>query len=130
MLNAASLLVGLSLAAPVPQPPPVPPELLRARLEAAEEGYKLSVEVLREGTGGSAEDVARWSLRVLEARRPLCKDRAEEAAAAQEHLERMKELEARAEKAVEAGLARRRDLTLARYYRAEAEILLFQIKGK
>jgi len=50
-------------------------------------------------------------------------------AAAQEHLDRMKSLEATTRKMLEAGLLTARELAAVRYHRTEAEILLFRLKG-
>jgi hypothetical protein len=115
-------------------PEPVPPELLKARLEAAEEAYRLSLASFMQLRGGqlgsNPESIALWSQRILEAKRPLCKDKQEEIAAVREHLDRLKDLEAKTQKYEEAGLGKRQDLLAVRYHRSEAEIMLFQLKGK
>jgi hypothetical protein len=132
MLHTLSLLWGLALAAPVPPTPAVPPELLKARLEAAEEGYRLAQALTQQGKGNGVKDLALWSERVLDAKRPLCKDKQEEVAAAQQHLDRLKELEAATRKLLNAGApaVTGSDLSDVRYRRIEAEILLSQLKGQ
>jgi hypothetical protein len=135
MVRSLTFLVGMAWlgtagAAPLPEAAPVPPELLQARLTAAREAYALTEKALLTRTNFDAESLSRWSLRILEAQRPLCKNKDEVIAAAQEHLDRMSELEKTARKLVEVGVMPRNEMAAARYYRAEAEILLFQARGK
>jgi outer membrane protein TolC len=110
-------------------PAEVPPELLQGRYQEAKEAYRLTEALYKNGQG-SAEEVVLWSRRLLDAERPLCKNKEDEIAAVQQHLDRMKELEKRAEQLVKAGAATRKDVSAARYHRFEAEILLSQLKGK
>jgi hypothetical protein len=127
----AALLACLSVAAPLPEPPPVPPELLKARLQEAEKAYQGALQsYLRGEHRSNLEEVARWSRCVLEAKRPLCKGKEDQVVAAQEYLKRMKDLEAEVNKLVRAGKERPFQSSAARYYCAEAEILLAQLKGR
>src|SRR5437879_6437842 len=113
MLRTLSLLVGALLwGGSAAASAEVPPELLQARLLEATEAYRLADTLYKEGQG-SAEDVALWSRRVLEASRPLCKNKEEEVAAVQQHLDRMKVLEDRAKKRFETGVASRKDVSAA-----------------
>jgi hypothetical protein len=128
MMATLPLLVGMLFGGAF-APGEVPPQLLVTRLEQAAEGYRLADALYQNGQN-DAENVALWSRRVLEAARPLCKDKETEVAAAQKHLDRMKELEEKAKKRFEAGAANRKDVLAAAYHRTEAEILLAQLKGK
>jgi hypothetical protein len=120
-LVAALVLAGAAAAGPVPA------ETLKARLQAAREAYDQSDYIFWRGRG-SLENVYRWSLRVLDAQKTLAQNKDDEVAAARAHLERMVDLEKKARKLFEAGVLAEQDLPAARYYRHDAEVMLFQAR--
>ncbi len=123
---------GLS-AAPEPPGPKVPAQPAKERVDAARKAFEGYWRMLRHGTGGTRGDpetIYVWSRRWMEAQQALSNDKAATRAAVHAHLDRMKELEkvfaslARAQQGTQA------DADAGRYYRAEAEVWLSQVKGK
>src|SRR5262245_47803858 len=89
------LLLGLLLAAgPVSlarSGPPPAQALGEAKVQAARRAYEASVKALSAGHA-DAEKVYVWSRRLMEAQRGLAKKKADQVAAVEAHLGRMKEL--------------------------------------
>jgi hypothetical protein len=111
------LVLPVLLAAPVPETK-APAEALRAKLRAAAETYKLSFSIVKAGRRDALpEDVYRWSRRWMEAAQEL----GEGKAAAEAHLERMRELKRLVKALLEGGLATALEAAAADYYVAEAE---------
>jgi outer membrane protein TolC len=127
MVALALLAVGTAVAA-APDAK-VSPELLRARLAAAQEAYDLAEALYRQGRG-EPEAVYRWSHRWLTAQQALAGTKAERTAAAEAHLGRMKRLEEAAKAMVRVGTGSPLDERAAKYYVAEAEVWLAQAKDE
>jgi hypothetical protein len=124
---------GLGAAAPAPAKVPV--ELLKERVEAARKtwqqivasSYGLGLPTREMGP----EDAYLWSRRWLEAERALNEKQADQVAACEAHLNRMKDLEKAARNAHEAKLAKGPwVVSAARFYRVEAEIWLAEARAK
>ena len=117
VLGAALLVVAVSLRSPSPAAPAGAKELATARVEAARatfEAYKASAAVGRD----PAEAIYTWSVRWLTAQLDAG---AKAPAALEDHLQRMKELEAAVKTRVAQGLAGKTEAEAAAYYRTEAE---------
>jgi outer membrane protein TolC len=129
-LGLAAWGTPLPCAAAAPAPVPrVPKELLQARVDAARQTYQIIEKQYQVGQGTLAE-LPRWSRRWLKAQRALSATRADDVAALQAHLERMRKLEKIVQTQVKAGGAGVQAGSAATYYRVEAEIWLAEIKGK
>ncbi len=126
------LLGGSACAAPLADPvkdTEVPKELLKARLDAAREVFRIAKA---EADAGSRqmEDVPQWSLRLLEAERALATTRDEQLALCRQHVERMREFERVQKARLDASRLSPREYAAAQYFRAEAEIILARVEGK
>jgi hypothetical protein len=130
------LLLGLMLAFPpamaaASDPTKIPPELAKARLDAARKTYELSLKVFRTiGGKVTAEELYLWSCRWRDAQSALTKNKEKQVASAQDHLGRMKHLETIVQTMVRAGLRHSSDASAVEYYRLQAEIELVQAKGR
>jgi len=71
-----------------------------------------------------------WSRRWLEAEREVSDKKADQIAAAEGHLDRMKKEEAYVKDQVSSGVGSPVDLSAAKFYRLEAEHILAQIRKK
>jgi hypothetical protein len=119
----AAILIVLAVAARSPSPAAPAAgasakELATARTEAARaalEAVKASVAVGRDPT----EAIYTWSVRWLTAQLDAG---AKAPAALEDHLQRMKDLEAAVTAKVQAGTAAKADTLAAAYFRAEAEL--------
>jgi hypothetical protein len=115
---AAALLVGaVALRSPSPAAPAGARELATARVDAARaafEAAKASNAVGRD----PAEAIYTWSVRWLTAQ---LEAGAKAPAALEDHLQRMKELEAGVTAKFQSGTAGKADTLAAAYFRAEAE---------
>jgi len=129
MVPLALLVVGTAAAVAAPPDAKVPPELLRAQLDAAQEAYALAEALYRQGKG-EPESVYRWSHRWLTAQQALAGTKAERTATAEAHLGRMKRLEEVAKAAVRVGTGSPLDERAAKFYVAEAEVWLAQAKNE
>ena len=135
MTISLAILVGLALgrggppAVQAPAGQKVPPQLAKARLDAARQAYEGYWRRLRSDRGGDPEKCYSWSRRWMEAQQALGAGKAAEQAA-QAHLERMKELEKLLAALARTGQGTQADADAAQYYRVEAEIWLSQVKGK
>jgi hypothetical protein len=129
----AILLLGASaFAAPLPDPmkeSDVPKELLKARLNAVREVFRIA-KLEAEAGRGQMDDLPVWSLRLLEAERAVAANRDEHLAACRDHLERMKEYDRVQKLRHDAGRASAKELAAATYFRVEAEIILARVEGK
>jgi len=132
LLAVAALAVAGAVRACVAAPPStskVPRELLQARLEAARRAYDLTETLLHTGKADFSE-LPLWSRRWLEAERALATTGADQVAALEAHLERMKALEKGVRKMMDVGFALPRDGAAATYYRVEAEVWLREVQGR
>jgi RNA polymerase sigma factor (sigma-70 family) len=122
-----------ALKVDVPSPMPekanssVPANLLKARLDAAKEAYRVALEYFRAGNGNTPEDIYTWSVRWLHAQLDLSDKRDERIAALEEHTKRMKDLQKLVESIAPARLTQK-EIVAARWYLAEAEIGLAKEK--
>jgi hypothetical protein len=128
----APLVLHLSIAAPAPTPAPVPEELLKARRDAAQKTYQLIMKRAEVDTGlrGHVEELAKWSRRWLQAELALSEKKADQVAAYQAHLDRMKAAERFARSLVKTGMEGPHVAAAAEYHRIEAEIELVRAKGR
>ena len=101
----------------------------RTRLEAASAAYQLAVTTDQTQESGT-ETVYRWSCRWLEAQRAIGPNKEDRITAAEAHLTRMRDLAARTQKTVQAGLKRPFDEAMARYYVSEAAVWAAEARGK
>lgn len=98
-------------------------ELLEERRDAARDVFQEEIRRLQAGEalpGG----VSAWSERWLEAELALSLARADRLKALEAHVERTKQVEEIAMAYAKAGQGRQADASVARYYRADAEIRL------
>ena len=126
------LLVGSAYAAPLPDPvkeTEVPKELLKARLDAVREVFRIAKA--EADAGKLSEDgPSVWSVRLLEAERALATTRDEHLAACRQHVERMRDFEKVQKARLELGRISPKDYAAAKYFLAEAEILRARVEGK
>jgi hypothetical protein len=104
----------------------------RARMEAAHKVYdgmlsRLSVDP---GFPVDPDRFYRWSRRWLEAERELSAKKEDQITAVEQHLDRVKKVEALVKRLAAGNLLSPVDVTAAEYYRLEAEQWLAQAKGK
>jgi hypothetical protein len=128
-LLAGLLVVTGTPARAVPVPTGVPAKLYQARLDAAKQGFKLTLKELRIGRADS-DTAYLWSKRVLEAERPLCKTQAERVAACKAHLKRVEELRKVVVARYKAGKATASEAVAFEFYVAEARVWEAEAKAK
>ena len=98
-------------------------ELLRHRLEAAQEGAKLTQSMYQSGLT-EFQVVSTWQRRVTSSELALAKSKEQRVAALQKEIERAKTAEEMVDKRVAAGLAPALDRIAAKYERLDAEAAL------
>ena len=126
-LLVVALLAGLATA-PAPSPePPKPTGLAEARLRAVLKQYELTWSYYQQARVDSYQ-VYVWSRLVLDCRRDLAAKPADRVAALEEHLTRMKTLEAFIRKVRRYGFGSSYDVGASEYYRIEAEYWLAQAR--
>jgi hypothetical protein len=120
------------LAAPAPQAPKIPKELLEERVKAARDAYEMIVDRMKADPNGAAgfRELPQWSRRWLEAEKALSDKKEDRLKALTAHWRRMKEVERIALQLVRVGAGFQGDARAATYYRAEAEIWLLQAGGE
>jgi RNA polymerase sigma factor (sigma-70 family) len=105
--------------------------LLKARVDAARQEWEDRMKLLQDGRDGDRLDVlGAASRRLLVAQRELSENKADQIAAWEAHLDRMKGVEEIAKGRFEAGTLSRPNHALAQYYRLDAEIGLERAKAK
>jgi hypothetical protein len=123
------LLTLLAFAAAPEDPTKVPPELAKARLDAARTTYEQKVRRIRNLGGASdPEQFYIWSGRWRDAEEAIKPGQQGLTAAAQAHLERMKTLAQLFAESAKLGQAGQEDASAAEYYRIQAEIDLARAK--
>jgi hypothetical protein len=126
----ALTLGSVGLAAPVSRPK-IAPALLKARLDAASETYRLASASWEQRVKGvSADNVYLWSVRWLEAQRAVSVQKADRVAACEAHLARMKKLAEMVDKVVQAGGLQGFQAFGTKFFRAEAEVWLAEAKAE
>jgi len=123
-------LISTAVAAPAPVDARILPELAKARLDAARKAYELSWGKYEKGVTVDVEKLYIWSCRWLDSQRAMSDKKADEVAAVEAHLNRMKKLEELVKKKYDADSAAAADYAATQFYRTEAEIWLSQAKPK
>ncbi len=117
-------LSGLLLVVPAPSAEPSKiATLAKARHEAAVKQYDETWAYYQQARIDSYQ-VYVWSRLILDCRREMAQKRADRLTALEEHLGRMKKLEALITKVRRLGFGRSYDVGAALYYRLEAELWL------
>lgn len=111
------------------EPEPLLSRLARQRRDAARKTYETMWTNYREGRA-AGELLYRWSRRWLDAERQIHDKPAEQVAALEAHLDRMRRLEALVQRVQRSGQTTVDEVSAAEYYRAEAEIWLLQARDK
>ena len=124
------LLAGASVA-PVPQGQEArkQPPLAEARYNAALKQFDLTWQYYQQSRVESF-DVYVWSRLLLDAKRGVSGRQADQIAAYEEHLDRMKKLETLIKKVRRLGFGRSSDVGASEYYRIEAEYWLAEAKSQ
>ena len=139
MSRLARLSLGLLLcidavlpAAPVPETPKVPRELLEQRLKAAEKTYKMKYTRLMEFRPSQVapSELSEWSRRWLEAEKALSNKKEDHLKALQGHWKRMKGVEGLMAFFAKTGQGFQADAEAATYFCIEAEIWILEAGGK
>ena len=125
------ILVGLGVAASAPADPENPRSLAEQRLKVAQEANDM-IEAMRKAleSGASSEQVRRWSRRLMEAEMGMSEKKADQIAAINAYLSKMKELEKSTKELytdLEMGYV---ELLDAKWYVLESESLLSQAKAE
>jgi hypothetical protein len=124
-LIAGLTVVGIVWAVPDPAGGGAPDKLAEARLKAAREAFMIA-----NAESIDREKMYRWSVRWLEAEKAVKPGKADQVAALQAHLERMRNVEEDCQVAFKKGLGSKFDLVAATFYCTEAESWLAEAKGK
>ena len=125
------VLVGLGLAASAPADPESPRILAKQRLELAQEANDaIKAAIDSKALGRDSEQVRRWSRRLMEAKVAMSEKKADQVAAINAYLLRMKELEKLAKEGHRAGEVGNLKLLDAKWHVLEAESLLSQAKAE
>jgi hypothetical protein len=104
--------------------------VLRAKLRVAADGYKTAYQELLAGRRDREDvDLPTWSKRWLEAERELKSTRAEQLAALEAHLERMREFEKIRQAGHDAGRVTLRMLLDAQFAKLEAEAWVLRARS-
>jgi hypothetical protein len=124
------LLAGVSVA-PVPQGQEArkPPPLAEARYNAALKQFDLTWQYYQQSRVESF-DVYAWSRLLLDAKRGVSVRQADQIAAFEEHLDRMKKLETLIKKVRRLGFGRSSDVGASEYFRIEAECWVAEAKSQ
>jgi len=124
------LLAGASVA-PVPQEQEArkQPPLAEARYNAALKQFDLIWQYYQQSRVQSF-DVYVWSRLLIDARKGVSNRPDKQIAAFEEHLDRMKKLEALIKKVRRLGFGRSSDVGASEYYRIEAECWLAEAKSR
>jgi hypothetical protein len=139
MISRVFSLVGVVLglvtlaslhAAPNPAPPKPAVKLIQAKRDAARKTYEAVWRNNREALLPFVEIAYRWSHRWLEAERELSEQKADQIAALERHLNRMRELERITRERFRAKVVPLEEASAAEFYSLEAEIWLTQERGK
>jgi hypothetical protein len=122
------LLAGLSFAFAPPAEPSKLSSLAEARLQAAIKQYQETWSYYQQARIDSYQ-VYVWSRLILDCRREMADKPADQIAALDEHLDRMKKLETLIKKVRRLGFGRSYDVGASEYYRLEAEYWLAREKS-
>ena len=130
---ALGLILGLGLtvgaAASWAGGPAGDADLAKAKVQVAGKTYEAAVQALRAGKA-DAERVYLWSRRWMEAQGELSEKKADQVAARETHLQRMKELRQVARALYESGRATHADALATEFYVVEATLWLARAKRK
>jgi hypothetical protein len=128
MLALALVLSVLSLAPSGREAPPDLAPMAEARYQAAVKEYDETWAYFQQNRIDSYQ-VYVWSRLVLDSRREIARKPADQIAALEEHLDRMKKLESLIKKVRRLGFGRSYDVGASEYYRLEAELWLARAKS-
>ena len=117
-------------AAPGAAPAKVPPELFKAKVDAARRTYDVIWKNNREGLIPLAELAYRWSRRWMEAELELSDKKDDQVAAYQAHKSRMRELARITRERYRNRVNTVEETTATEFYIAEADVWLEQAKNK
>ena len=125
------LLLAGALVAPVPQGQEArkQPPLAEARYNAALKQFDLTWQYYQQSRVESFAVYA-WSRLLLDAKRDVSGRQADQIAAYEEHLDRMKKLETLIKKVRRLGFGRSSDVGASEYFRIEAEYWLAEAKSQ
>lgn len=105
--------------------------LAEANLKAARQTLNALMEAYRTGNGPvDVEKVYLWSRRVLEAQRDISSKKADQLAAIEEHLARMKGWRENAAKRYKAGQGTHAEVSAMEFFVTQAELWLAQANAK
>ncbi len=126
------LLLGLILAVPAAAQDltKVPPELAKARLDAARKTYEQKLRRVLNRGGGEPESFYVWSRRWRDAEEAIKPGKESRLATARAHLKRMQEIARIFAAYAKTGQGRPEDADAAEYYRIQAEIDLARAKAR
>jgi hypothetical protein len=122
--------IALVASAVAPGKSQNPPTLAEQRLKVAQQASDAIKALRKTRRNVSSEQVYRWSLRLMEAEKGMSNKTADEIAAVNAHLLRMKEMEQRLSQAYHQWEAGHLDALEAQWYVLEAELLLSQAQGE
>ena len=126
-LLVGGMSVGYVRAEPMPEPATALSKLAKQRRDSARRTYEIHWEYYRDNR--TAEElVYRWSLRWLEAERQVSEEPADQIAAYDGHLERMRELDRLVTKLRSSRVVTIDVVSAVEFYRVEAEVWLLQAK--
>jgi hypothetical protein len=126
-VSVSLVLAALSIARAAPDEPAKPSPLAEARYQAALKQYQIAWSYYQQARIDSYQ-VYVWSRLILDSRRELTGKPADRVVALEEHLDRMKKLEALIRKIRRIGFGRSSDVGASEYYRLEAEHWLEQAR--
>jgi hypothetical protein len=124
------LVVTLLQAAHGAALPKVPPELVKAKVEAARKTYQVIWKNNKEGLVPFAELAYRWSKRWLEAEVELSDKKEDQVAFYQAHKDRMRDLARITRERYRNRVNTIEEATATEFYIAEAEVWLEQAKNR
>jgi hypothetical protein len=120
-------LAVVSIVRAVPDQPGAAPlaKLAETKSRAAREAFEIA-----NAESIDREKMYRWSVRWLDAEKAVKPAKADQIAALQAHVERMKNVEEDCHVAFKKGLGAKFDVVAATFYRTEAEIWLAEAKAR
>lgn len=124
------ILVGIGVAASAPADLENPRSLAKQRLQVAQEANNAIKTMRKNRENASAEQVYRWSRRLMEAEMEMSEKKADQIAAVNAYLLRMKEIEKLAKEGYQQGEVGYLELVDAKWYVLEAESLLSRAKAE
>lgn len=129
---AAGVVLGLALTGGAPPAQDADADklaaLVKIKRDAARKTFETTWQNYREGRRG-AESLYWWSRRWLESEQQLSDKKSDQLAAAQKHLERMRDLEKVVRDLQRANVITVDEISAAEFYRTEAELWVRQARN-